>query len=337
MKNQGEKIWQKELARLIKAPSALADALQLPSEQQIEMQGAHQSFPVRVPLEWIARIKKNDSNDPLLRQVLPHADELLSVPGFTDDPLSETGSMPSRGVLHKYHGRALLIASAACAIHCRYCFRRHFPYQEATSTTEQWEQAFSYLENQTDISEVILSGGDPLTLKNDRLFQLMQRLEKIPHIRRLRLHTRTPVALPSRVDHEFVERLNQLQKKIKIVVVLHVNHANEIDSHVSDAIFRISRTGVTLLNQSVLLRGVNDSVDALESLSEALFAMDVLPYYLHLLDRVQGAAHFEVSQAEAVNFMIALKGRLPGYLLPKLVQENAGEPFKRLIDLQVAK
>ncbi len=337
MKNQGGKLWKKELARSIKAPNALADALQLSSEQQAGMQGAHQSFPVRVPLGWMARINQNDSNDPLLRQVFPHADELLDVVGFTDDPLGESSSMPYRGILHKYRGRALLIASAACAIHCRYCFRRHFSYQDATPTTEQWAQAFSYLESHGDISEVILSGGDPLTLNNDRLFQLMQRLEKIPHIRRLRLHTRTPIALPSRVDHEFVERLSQLQKKIKVVVVLHVNHANEIDAHVSDSILKIRQTGVALLNQSVLLRGVNDSVDALERLSEKLFSVDVLPYYLHLLDRVQGAAHFEVNRAEAVDLMVALQRRLPGYLVPKLVQENVGEPFKTLIDLSVAK
>ncbi len=338
MANQVKKEWQQELARSIKSPDVLASMLPLLSDKQaMGMQGAHQSFPLRVPLAWIDRIQKNDLNDPLLRQILPHGDELRNVAGFTDDPLNESGSMPRRGILHKYHGRALLIASSACAIHCRYCFRRHFPYQEVTLTTAQWEEVFSYLENDKEMSEVILSGGDPLTLNNDRLFQLMQRLEEIPHIRRLRLHTRTPIALPSRIDHEFVERLSQLQKKIKMVVVLHVNHANEIDVDVSDAIYKIRKTGATLLNQTVLLRGVNDSVEALEGLSEALFKTDVLPYYLHLLDKVQGAAHFEVEQAEAIDLMTALRTRLPGYLVPKLVQENAGEPFKAMIDLSVAK
>ncbi len=330
-------MWQQESAQSIKTPDALASIHQLLAESQVSMQEAHQSFPVRVPLAWIDRIKKGDLNDPLLRQILPHADELLNVPGFTDDPLAESDSMPRRGILHKYHGRALLIASPVCAIHCRYCFRRHFPYQEVTPTTEQWQQAFNYLESHTDISEVILSGGDPLTLNNDRLFQLMQRLEKIPHIRRLRLHTRTPIALSSRIDHEFIERLGLLQKKIKIVVVLHVNHANEIDSYVSNAIFMIKKTGVVLLNQSVLLRGVNDSVKVLKNLSEKLFDTGVLPYYLHLLDKVQGAAHFEVDKTDAIDLMMALRKKLPGYLVPKLVQENAGEPFKTMIDLSVAK
>ncbi|HEB63433.1 MAG TPA: EF-P beta-lysylation protein EpmB [Gammaproteobacteria bacterium] len=337
MTSQAKKIWQQELAGSVKTPDMLASILQLLPEQQVAIKSAHQSFSVRVPLAWIERINKGDSNDPLLRQILPHADELRYVPGFTDDPLAESASMPSRGVLHKYHGRALLIASPACAIHCRYCFRRHFPYQEVTPTTEQWQQAFSYLESNVDISEVILSGGDPLTLNNERLFRLMQRLEKIPHVRRLRLHTRTPVALPSRVDQEFIEKLSQLQKKIKTVVVLHVNHANEIDCDVSDAICRIKKTGITLLNQTVLLRNVNDSVEALENLSEKLFSIDVLPYYLHLLDKVQGAAHFEVDKAEAIDLVMTLREKLPGYLVPKLVQEGAGEPFKTMIDLSVAK
>ncbi len=332
-KNRIKKVWQQELAESIRSPELLAEILRLPPERRAAVCDAHKSFPVRVPRAWIGRMEKGDSKDPLIRQVLPDADELLDVEGFSDDPLSEGGSMPYRGILHKYHGRALLIASPSCAIHCRYCFRRHFPYQEAMPAAHHWHEVFHYLENSTDISEVILSGGDPLTLANEKLFQIMRRLVKIPHIRRLRLHTRIPIVLPSRIDQEFIDYLGQLQQEVKVVTVLHVNHEDELTVPVRDTIFQMRGTGTILLNQAVLLQGVNDSVDALAGLGEALFDAGVLPYYLHLLDRVRGASHFEVSKERAVELMVSLNKKLPGYLVPKLVQERAGEPCKTVIDL----
>src|SRR6185312_6644200 len=283
-------------------------------------------FPLRVPHAFLARIAKGDPRDPLLRQVLPLGEELKDVPGFVTDPVGDMPSLAARGLLHKYQGRVLLITTGACGVHCRYCFRRHFPYAEETARAEEWREALDYLKGDAAINEVILSGGDPLSLSDERLAALVRSLEGIPHIRRLRIHTRQPVVLPSRVDEGLVGWLKacRLQK----VVVLHANHARELDAAVRDACARLRGTGATLLNQTVLLRGVNDTAKALSDLSEALFAAGVLPYYLNLLDPVAGAAHFDVPEAEALALMTELRAGLPGYLIPRLVREVPGAPSK---------
>jgi len=230
------------------------------------------------------------------------------------------------GVLHKYHGRVLLMATGACAVHCRYCFRRHFPYAEANPVVDRWRQALDYIAGDDSIAEVILSGGDPLSMSDRRLADLTRRLDAIPHLRRLRLHTRLPIVLPERVNDELLDWLGAT--RLKTAVVVHANHANEIDSSVIAALSRLKASGAELLNQSVLLRGVNDSTEALMALSEKLFEAGVLPYYLHLLDKVQGAAHFEVEETAARCLMAELSRQVPGYLVPRLVREIPGAPGK---------
>jgi EF-P beta-lysylation protein EpmB len=261
-----------------------------------------------------------------LLQVLPTAAELVPHTGFVTDPVGDLDSRQGDGLLQKYASRSLLIATGACAVHCRYCFRRHFPYDEETASTRAWQGALDRLAADTSVHEVILSGGDPLSLSDRRLAQLTTALQKIPHIKRLRIHTRQPIVLPERVDAGLVDWLGgvDLQK----VVVLHVNHAREIDGTVARACRDLAGAGATLLNQSVLLAGVNDTVDALGDLSEALIAAGVLPYYLHVLDRVSGASHFEVQERVACDLIDQLVARLPGYLVPKLVREVPGMPSK---------
>jgi EF-P beta-lysylation protein EpmB len=284
------------------------------------------AFPLLVPRGFANRMRPGDPDDPLLKQVLPLGAELTMAPGFVNDPVGDLASRAVPGVLHKYQGRALLITTGACGVHCRYCFRRHFPYAQESTTATHWEMALEYLRQDTSINEVLLSGGDPLSLNDRRLAQLTSGIESIPHIRRLRIHTRQPIVLPERVDSGFCEWLASI--RLQKVMVLHANHANEIDTSVRAACRKITECGVTLLNQSVLLAGVNDHTDALADLSESLFAAGVLPYYLHLLDRVQGAAHFEVDTERAVALISALTERLPGYLVPKLVREISGERAK---------
>jgi EF-P beta-lysylation protein EpmB len=237
--------------------------------------------------------------------------------------------MVAPGILHKYHGRVLLTATGACAVHCRYCFRRHYPYAEANASVDDWQAALDYLSRDTSVSEAILSGGDPLTLSDRRLGRFVFALERLSHIRRLRVHTRLPVVLPARVDDRLLEWVSST--RLKTVLVIHANHPNELDDEVRAGLARLKHAGVELLNQSVLLRGVNDSADTLVALSEALIEAGVIPYYLHLLDRVDGAAHFEVSEAHARHLQAELTARLPGYLVPRLVREVAGAPAKRAI------
>ena len=233
------------------------------------------------------------------------------------------------GLLHKYQGRCLLITTAACAVHCRYCFRRHFPYQESRLDNHALEQAIKHIAADDTLHEVILSGGDPLSLNDQRLADIIQRLEAIPHLKRLRIHTRQPVVLPSRVTDELIETLQA--SHLQQVIVLHFNHANEFSVEVSMAMDKLAQSGVTLLNQSVLLKGVNDSPLALHELSEQLFANRILPYYLHLLDKVAGAAHFDIAIEDAQQLVTKLRASLPGYLVPTLVQEQAGKPYKQPI------
>lgn len=318
--------WQAELARAITEPAELLAAVGLGPEWLPAARAAARLFPLRVPRGFVARMRHGDPHDPLLRQVLPLAEECLTAEGFSADPVGDLAAMAAPGVLHKYQGRVLLTVTGACAVHCRYCFRRHFPYADANPGVDQWRAALEYIAGDDTIVEVILSGGDPLALSDRRLAELVCQLETIPHLRRLRLHTRLPVVLPERVNDELLGWLGGT--KFKFVVVVHVNHANEIDATVREAFAALKAGGAELLNQSVLLRGVNDSSDTLAALSEKLFDAGVLPYYLHLLDRVQGAAHFDVDEIAARRLIAGLSERLPGYLVPRLVREIPGAPGK---------
>jgi len=292
-----------------------------------ELPAADAGFRLRVPRGFVARMHRGDRHDPLLLQVLPQLAELEAAPGFVRDAVGDLDARAASGVLHKYQGRALLIASGTCAINCRYCFRRHFPYAEELAAAQQWREALAYLRHEASISELILSGGDPLALSTGKLAELSAGLADIPHVRRLRIHSRLPVVLPERIEDSLLAWLAGLPQQK--VVVLHANHANEFDASVDAACARLRACGATLLNQSVLLRGINDDVEALAALSERMFAAGVLPYYLHQLDRVQGTAHFEVSDARATALIEALRARLPGYLVPRLVREVPGDAGKR--------
>ncbi len=318
--------WQAQLAGAIRDPAELCRRLGLDPAWRPGAEAGHGLFEVRVPEAFLARMRPGDPTDPLLRQVLPLGEELLPTPGYVADPLEEAAHTPARGLIHKYRGRVLLITSPACAVNCRYCFRRHFPYAENAPSRAQWESSLDHLRRDPTIVEAILSGGDPLAASDRQLAWLVERLAAIPHLRRLRIHTRLPVVIPDRIDAALLDWLGatRLQK----VVVLHINHANEIDQAVVDACARLRAAGVTLLNQSVLLRGVNDSVDALAALSERLFEAGVLPYYLHVLDPVAGAAHFDVPDEEARELVAGLREVLPGFLMPRLVREIPGEGSK---------
>jgi len=293
------------------------------SEKRTEAMGR---FPLRVTRSFASRMEKGNPNDPLLLQVLPIDKEMLELPEFVGDPVGDVQSIAVPGVLHKYHGRALLITTGACAINCRYCFRREFPYAESQLSHSKEAQALTHLAHNPTINEVILSGGDPLALEDARLASLVQSLAAIPHINRLRIHSRFPIVLPSRATPNLAKILTAT--RLKLVLVVHANHAKEFDSDVAKALSSLRQTGMTLLNQSVLLKGINDSVEALAELSERLFELGVLPYYLHMLDKARGTGHFEVSEPQALELHEKLRRRLPGYLVPKLVRETAGAPYK---------
>ena len=284
-------------------------------------------FPLRVPRGFVARMRPGDPADPLLRQVLPLDDEEHIAPGFTLDAVGDAAARAGTGVIRKYRGRALLVTTGSCAVHCRYCFRRHFPYADETAAAGGWREAVALIGRDASIEEVILSGGDPLSLATSKLSELTDALARVPHVRRLRLHTRLPVVLPERVDAELLAWLRSLPWPV--ACVLHANHPNEFDAHVDAALARLRDAGVVLLNQAVLLRGVNDSVDALAALSMRAWDAGVLPYYLHQLDRVAGAAHFEVGDDEARALHARLSARLSGYLVPRLVREIPGDTGKR--------
>jgi EF-P beta-lysylation protein EpmB len=288
-------------------------------------QPAH-GFNLRVPKGFVDLMRPGDPHDPLLRQVLPLALENAGAPGFTQDPVGDQASESVPGLLHKYRGRALVVATGACAVHCRYCFRRHYPYAEGSAPPRRWAAILDYLHAHPELEEVILSGGDPLMVSDGQLAGWVQQLAALPRLKRLRLHTRLPVVLPQRVTPELVEHL--AGSRLQTLVVIHANHPNELSQTVASALARFKEAGLQLLNQSVLLKGVNDNTDTLARLSERLFECGVLPYYLHLLDRVAGAAHFEVDEAQARTLLKALQGRLPGYLVPRLVREIAGECAK---------
>lgn len=318
--------WQAQLAGAIRDPAELCRRLGLDPAWLPGAEVGHELFEVRVPEAFLARMGPGDPTDPLLRQVLPLGEEALPAPGYVTDPLQEAEHTPAKGLIHKYAGRVLLITSPACAVNCRYCFRRHFPYAENAPSRAQWESSLDHLRRDPTIVEAILSGGDPLAASDRQLAWLVERLAAIPHLRRLRIHTRLPVVIPDRIDAALLDWLGKshLQK----VVVLHINHANEIDDAVIDACARLKAAGATLLNQSVLLRGVNDSIEALAALSERLFEAGVLPYYLHVLDPVAGAAHFDVPDGQARELVAGLREVLPGFLMPRLVREIPGEGSK---------
>lgn len=319
--------WKRLWRDAVRDPAELLALLSLSGRvPEVSIQAAAE-FPLRVPRGFVARMRPGDPHDPLLRQVLPLDDELRPLPGFGLDAVGDAAAKAGRGVIHKYRGRALLIATGSCAVHCRYCFRRHFPYAEETAAAEGWREAVAAIAADPSIEEAILSGGDPLSLATPKLAELTDRLALVPHVRRLRIHTRLPVVLPERVDAELVAWLRGLPWPV--TVVIHANHAQEFDASVDAAMAGLREAGATLLNQAVLLRGVNDDVDTLAALSERGFDAGVLPYYLHQLDRVRGAAHFEVSDDRARALHRALSARLSGYLVPKLVREVAGDPGKR--------
>jgi EF-P beta-lysylation protein EpmB len=318
--------WQQDLADAITTPEELAAILDLDPQELDSAIGASIGFRLRVPRPFVSRMRRGDPNDPLLRQILPVAAELADTDEYVADPVGERGALRAHGLLQKYHGRALLITTSTCAVHCRYCFRREFPYAQQSGDAPRWSEALAEIRADASLEEIILSGGDPLSLSNARLESLTRALAAIPHVRRIRVHTRQPVVLPSRVDAGLLQWLRA--SELPTVVVLHVNHPNELDAELTAACARLRATGATLLNQSVLLAGVNDDLEVLSELSRRLFDAGVLPYYLHALDRVRGAAHFAVADERAQALAGQLAARLPGYLVPRLVREVAGAPAK---------
>ncbi len=325
-KQKIQKTWQDEMRDAVSSAEELWSILKLPADKLESAQKACKLFPLKVPRDFISRMQVGDINDPLLRQVLPIEAETISDPNFKLDPVGDLDNNPVSGIVHKYHGRALLIATGACGVHCRYCFRRHFPYSEQTASKKEWQSALEYLSKDTSIHEVILSGGDPLTLSDAKLSQLFKALENIKHIKTIRIHTRQIVVLPSRVNADFLELLQSSTKNI--VLVLHLNHANEFNPALAISLQKLSKLNVLLLNQAVLLKGVNDTKEQLINLSHALFAHKVLPYYLNVLDKVSGASHFALSLDTCKKLHKAIKARLPGYLVPKLVQDLAKKDSK---------
>ena len=319
--------WQQRWREAIRDPRELLRQLGLdPVALGVSDEAASQ-FAVRVPQGFAARMRHGDRHDPLLRQVLPITDELKVVPGFSLDAVGDGAAKKATGVIQKYRGRALLVTTGSCAINCRYCFRRHFDYGTENAAREGWRDAVDAIAQDPDIDEVILSGGDPLSLATHKLLELTQALKQIPHLRRLRIHSRLPVVLPECVDDELVQWIGSLPWPVAFVI--HANHANEFDASVDAAMARLRAAGATLLNQAVLLRGVNDSIEALQALSERSFAAGVLPYYLYQVDRVEGVAHFEVADDTAKDLHAQLTARLSGYLVPKLVREISGDSSKR--------
>lgn len=321
--------WQRMLAEAVRDPRLLLDEMGLDHGLLPAARSASGLFPLRAPWPYIRRMRYGDPNDPLLRQVLPLDAEHHDPPGYDSDPVGDGDALQSGGVIHKYHGRALLVATGACAINCRYCFRRHFPYTEVNASTGDWSQALSYLAAETSITEVILSGGDPLTLTDRRLAALNDGLKQLDHIKRLRVHSRLPVVLPQRIDDHLIDWLTG--SRLQPILVIHANHPNELDDDVASAMRRLQQAGAVTLNQAVLLRGVNDDVATQAALNERLFDIGVHPYYLHLLDTVRGASHFEVGSDEAITIQRGVSAELPGYMVPRLVREIPGEPAKSWI------
>lgn len=325
-----EKSWQKDLGQVITDPKKLLSLLDINSTEYLQHFNAKQLFPVRVPLPFISRMKKNDFDDPLLKQVMPLSNEFIISDGFSTDPLEEHDTV-AEGLLHKYTNRVLMIVRAGCAVNCRYCFRRHFPYQDNSPNKKRWQQALNYITEHQEISEIIFSGGDPLMANDEYLTWLVEQIEVIPHIKRLRIHTRLPVVIPNRITQSLVNLLSRT--RLKATMVLHINHANEIDDNFANALEPLREARIPLFNQSVLLNNVNADSSILITLSEKMFDVGIIPYYLHLFDPVQGAAHFDVSEQKAVRIVNEMLASLPGFLMPKLVREVAGQANKTPINL----
>ncbi|VAX77111.1 L-lysine 2,3-aminomutase [Serratia symbiotica] len=325
--------WLEQLANAITNPHELLRALSLSTHPELS-QGldARRLFALRVPRSFVARMRPGDANDPLLRQVLTVKEEFINSVGFSTDPLDEQRSAVP-GLLHKYRNRVLLLVKGGCAVNCRYCFRRHFPYQDNQGNKANWSQALHYIRKHPELDEIIFSGGEPLMAKDHELRWLISKLASIPHLSRLRIHTRLPVVIPARITHDLCQLLSE--SRLKVLIVTHINHANEISRELQTAMAQLIHGGVKLLNQSVLMRRINDNADTLAALSNALFDAGILPYYIHMLDKVQGAAHFIVSDDEARTIMQALLSKVSGYLVPRLAREVIGKPSKILLDLNL--
>lgn len=319
--------WQKILAQGFTSVSDLLHYLELPVSEGNLL--AEKKFPSRIPLGFAKRMQKGNTQDPLLMQVLALGEELDEEEGYDVDPLLEVGTIPLKGLIHKYYGRVLLTVTGVCAVNCRYCFRRHFPYQSNNPGRSGWKEIAHYIANDPSITEVILSGGDPLLASDLVLAELIRLLEDIPHVHTVRIHTRIPVVFPERIDTELVNLLSTT--RLKKVVVLHCNHPQELNDEVKRACNVLKKADCVLLNQSVLLAGINDHATILAELSQALFAYGVLPYYLHLLDKVKGAAHFDMSFVNAQAIYHQLQTLLPGYLVPRLAREEPGKLHKTLL------
>lgn len=325
--------WLQQLADVITEPHELLRFLALDQHPQLAAgEDARRLFALRVPRAFAQRMKKGDPHDPLLLQVITDRQEFIDAPGYSTDPLDEQSSVVP-GLLHKYKNRALLLVKGGCAVNCRYCFRRHFPYQDNQGNKRNWQRALDYIRDHSELDEIIFSGGDPLMAKDHELDWLIGELEMIPHLKRLRIHSRLPVVIPARITEALCQRL--ASSRLQVLMVTHINHAQEIDDALRHGVAMLKRAGVTMLNQSVLLRGINDDAQTLAALSNALFDAGVLPYYLHVLDKVQGAAHFYVSDEAARAIMRQLLPLVSGYLVPKLAREIGGEPSKTPLDLQL--
>lgn len=320
--------WQRALRDMITDPLELLSLLAL-SPNQISWQW-DKNFPLRVTRSFVARMQKGDPHDPLLKQVLSLKLESQSSEGYTDDPLKESLCNPVPGLLHKFKSRVLLTFTSSCAIHCRYCFRRDFPYEENNPGRKGWGEALAYIANHPEIFEVILSGGDPLMAQDEALSSFFAQLEEIPHIQLLRIHTRLPVVIPARISREFLKMIRQT--RFNIVMVYHINHPNEIIPAIKQGVMQLKQQHITVLNQSVLLKGVNDSAKCLKALSLKLFDAGILPYYVNMLDPIQGASHFSLPLADAQQLQQELRACLPGYLVPKFVQEIPHQPNKIPVD-----
>jgi EF-P beta-lysylation protein EpmB len=318
--------WQSALRNAIRDPIELCKAVQLSPEYQQPAVQAAEDFPVFAPTSFVAKMEKGNPNDPLLRQVLPLCEELAEADGYTRDPVGDRPAIVQPGLIQKYRGRVLLVTTGACPVHCRYCFRRHYPYQGGPRSIETWQDALNQIEADPSVEEVILSGGDPLTLVDSELAELVWHLSRIGHLRRLRIHTRFPIMVPQRINDELLSWL--AESRLSSVVVIHANHPAELDDAVAGAASQLIAAGASLLNQSVLLRGVNDNADTLAELSQRLVDLRVMPYYLHQLDRVSGASHFEVPVAVGKQIITQLRARLPGYAVPRYVREDAGATSK---------
>lgn len=323
-----EQNWLSLLKSAISSPEILLERLNLPLADFAQAVNARKLFPMRVPQPFVDKMEKGNPQDPLFLQVMTMAQEFVEAAGFSTDPLEEKNANAVPNILHKYHNRLLFMIKGGCAVNCRYCFRRHFPYDQNPGNKQSWQQALDYIASHPEIEEVIFSGGDPLMAKDNDLEWLLKHLENQPHLTRLRIHTRLPVVIPQRITARLCALL--AQSRLQIVLVTHINHPNEIDEALAQAMQRFKSARVTLLNQSVLLKGVNDNAQILKLLSDKLFQAGILPYYLHLLDKVQGASHFFIEDSEAFAIYQTLQSLTSGYLVPKLAREIAGEPNKTL-------